>query len=250
MNNIVIEMGRYKVVVLITLASIIISVLLTSLLLAVFADGLNVIAVFISVVVPMIIAPLVSWHIVGLVFNIHKLEQMQRSLATYDMLTGVMTRRAFLESSETLLQVMARDQSSMSLASIDLDNFKSINDLYGHAGGDEVLKSFTCLVKNNLRKSDLVGRIGGEEFAVVLPNTDTESSMHVLEKIRLSLATNTVHFSDKAIQYTVSIGVVRFDKANPVGLERLIQQSDVALYNAKKSGKNCIVEYQINHTDD
>lgn len=240
-------MGPYKIVALITLASILSSVLVTSLLLVIFADGLNWVMIIVSIIVPMIIAPIASWYIVSLIFKIHKLEQVQRDHATYDMLTGLMTRRVFLENSETLLKILARNKQPMSLAFIDLDDFKRVNDLYGHAGGDEVLKSFSSVLQNHLRKSDLVGRIGGEEFAITLPNTDLVSSVQVLEGIRLTSQNDSVKFSGKTIHYTISIGIVLFHEANQVSLESLIRQSDTALYRAKALGKNCIVEYQTNN---
>lgn len=244
MHNVVIKIGRLRVVALITLASVIASVLITFILMAVFTTGLDLVLLAVSIITPSIVAPLASWYIVGLMFRIHKLEQVQRDLATYDVLTRVMTRRKFLENSEALLKLMAKENMPMSFAYIDLDNFKLINDSYGHAGGDEVLKSFASVVQNHLRKSDLVGRIGGEEFAIALPNTGLDKSIRLLEKIRHSSENNPVEYSSEAIQYTISIGVVLFHDANPVCLDRLSHQSDLALYNAKQSGKNCIVEYE------
>ncbi len=210
----------------------------------VIADGLEFSSIFISIIAPMLIAPSISWYIVGLIFKIRKLEDIQRKLATFDMLTGLMTRRAFLESGETLLKIMARDKQPMSLAFLDLDNFRSVNSKYGHAGGDKALKSFSTVLQSHLRNSDLVGRLGGEEFAIVLPNTDLGSSIKVLEKIQYSMENSPVEYLGKTFQCTISIGVSLFHEANEVELEELIRQSDTALYNAKKSGKNRIVEYK------
>jgi len=244
MSNIILKIGHLGVVILMTLASIILSVLTTFVMMENFAQGLDQIGITISIIVPSIVAPIASWYIVGLLLKIHKLEQTQRELATYDMLTGVMTRRAFLENCKTLMKLIERNKKSMSLAYIDLDNFKKINDLYGHAGGDEILKFFATNLQQHLRESDLVGRIGGEEFAIAMPNTGLKDSIHVLEAIRLSSKNNTVKYSSKTIQYTISIGVALFDKTNLVDLEKLSRQSDIALYNAKKSGKDCIAEYK------
>jgi diguanylate cyclase (GGDEF)-like protein len=209
--------------------------------------GVDSIVIFASIVVPMIITPAVVWYIVSLLLEVHRLEEEQRHLATYDMLTGLMTRRAFLESSSALIKLMGRKKTLMALAYIDIDNFKNVNDIHGHAGGDEVLKSFASLLHGHLRESDLVGRIGGEEFAIALPYTDLNNSIDVLEKIRLSSKNDAVNCSSKTIQYTISIGVTIFDSDNPVNLEQLATQSDNALYKAKNSGKDCIVKYKANN---
>lgn len=246
MQKIALKLGHYKIVALITVASITTSVLISYLLMRFFSGSLDLTTMLVSIITPLIVAPIASWYVVGLLFKLHELEQVQRNLATYDTLTGLMSRRVFLENSEILLKIMVRNKQRMTLAFIDIDNFKMINDLYGHAGGDEVLKSFATILLNSLRESDLVGRIGGEEFSIILPNTSLENSIQVLESIRVLSENNSVEYSNKTIQYTISIGVVLFHETNQVNLDMLIRQSDIALYSAKKSGKNCVVEYQAN----
>ena len=209
----------------------------------VFGGGIDAVTFSISIIAPAIIAPSVTWYIVGLTVKIHELEKEQRTLATYDMLTGLLGRRVFLANLEAVFRLAQRNKSFLSLVYIDIDNFKKINDKYGHAGGDAVLESFGADLRKSIRKSDLAGRIGGEEFAIVLSNTDIKSALKVLEKIRLLLKTETVDFSNQTIQYTVSMGVAVFDKNNQVDLEQLILQADKALYKAKQSGKDCINEY-------
>ena len=243
MQNIIIKIGRSRIVILITLASIVISVIVTITFMVILGQGMFWVGVTISIIAPMLIAPTLSWYMVGLLIRVYQLEKVQRELATFDELTGLMMRRAFFENCETLRKTIERNKNSISLAYVDIDNFKKINDIYGHAGGDEVLKSFATGLHENLRKSDLIGRIGGEEFAIALPYTDLEGSIHVLEKIRLSSKKNDVKFFDRSIEYTISIGVTLFDESNPVDLDQLTRQADVALYKAKNSGKNCIVQY-------
>lgn len=242
----ILKIGRTGIAALITLISIIASVAFTIVTMEIFDREFDPVVISISIVAPAIIAPCVFWHIIGLMIKIHQLEEEARALATYDMLTGLMTRRAFLTNCESVYKLIRRNKSLLSLAYIDIDNFKKINDTHGHAGGDEVLKSFGSGVYKYLRKSDIVGRIGGEEFALALPDTDLESAIHVLDKIRLSVKNTRVIFSDQTIHYTVSIGVALFDQKNQVDLEQLARQSDNALYKAKNSGKDCIVEYKAN----
>ena len=131
----------------------------------------------------------------------------------------------------------------MAVAFIDLDDFKSINDRYGHTGGDKVLKGFSTRLKQYLRNSDLVGRIGGEEFSVILPNIDFDNAIQVLDNIRKSASENSINHSDKYIQYSISLGVSLFNQDNVASLEELIQQADSALYQAKRTGKNCLNVY-------
>ncbi len=243
MKELILKFCRPLVCAIITLISIIVSILITVFALKISGLESKPIFIFISVVTPTIIAPLFSWYLIGLIIKIDQLEKTQRNLATYDALTGLMTRGAFLQNANNLLNLTIRNKSLFSLAYLDIDNFKTINDVYGHAGGDLVLKYFASNLDKYLRKSDLVGRVGGEEFALALPDTGLESAMHLLDNIRDSLKNSVVNFHNKTIQYTVSIGVVLFDENNLVSLEQLAIQADDALYQAKKSGKDRVVKY-------
>ncbi len=109
-----------------------------------------------------------------------------------------------------------------------------------------MLKSFSSCLKKNLRKNDLAGRIGGEKFAIALPNTILEDAIKLLNNIRLLLKNNSVELDGKTIYYTVSIGVTLFNKDYPANLDILSKQADHALYKAKKSGKNCVIPYLRN----
>jgi diguanylate cyclase len=247
MRNKIAKIGRTGIVTLITIFSVIASVVITVAILILFSSEVEPLPIFISIIAPAIIAPTVSWYMVGLVIKIHQLEMEMRTLATYDTLTGVMTRGAFLSNIESIYQIIRRNKSSLSLVYIDIDDFKKINDTYGHPGGDAVLKSFSSIIKKCNRKSDLVGRIGGEEFAIALPDTGLDGSIQISNKIRLLAKNTRVKYSSKTIQYTVSIGVALFGQENQIDLEQLIRQSDNALYKAKSSGKDCVMEYKANN---
>ena len=240
MRNMIAKVGRPGIVTIITLLSIIATVLFVFTALKLFDREFDSLLLSISILAPAIIAPSVTWYMVGLLIKIHQLEIEMRSLANIDMLTKVMTRRAFLSNCETLYQVVRRNKSSLSLVYIDLDDFKKINDSYGHAGGDAVLQSFALILKKCVRKSDLVGRIGGEEFALMLPDTELEGALQLVNKIQLLVKNTGVKFSDQNIQYTVSIGIAIYDQDKPIELEELIRRSDKALYRAKHAGKNCV----------
>ncbi len=247
MINKISKVGRLRAVFLITLVSIIASVLITTIMLKSFGLGLSLITIAISITAPLLIAPTISWFIISLLLRVHELEKEQRELASKDMLTGLMSRRAFIESCESLVKLSKRNKQSLILAYIDLDNFKQINDTYGHTGGNDVLISFSDVLRKRLRKSDLSGRIGGEEFAIAMSNTGLKQSITVLESIRDSIKKDRVVSSGNTIKYTLSIGVTILDNANNVDLDKLIIQADTALYSAKHSGKDCIIEYKASN---
>ena len=236
MRNLIDKFGRSGILILITLLSIIASVVITTVLYEISEKDITSTEIVISILAPMLIAPSIGWFVVSLLIKIHKLEEVQRNLVAYDVLTGLLTRRVFFEKFDTLYQSISKKESTLSLAYIDIDNFKKINDKYGHAGGDVVLKVFSSILSSNINEDDLLGRIGGEEFAIVLPETDLKKAMSILEEIRLSLKKSKINFHSKTIELTVSIGVVVFDKNNRMDLDTLCIQSDHALYKAKKSG--------------
>ena len=241
MNNYILELGRPKSVALITLFSILFSIM-GNLVVSYCMDlTIDLRASILSILMPLIIAPSVSWYIMGLYIKISLMEKKFELLSTYDTLTGVMTRMAFLAHSETLYRLMQRNGASFSLVYIDLDDFKKINDTYGHSGGDEVLKSFGTLMRENVRKSDLIGRLGGEEFSLALPNTDVKSAEGLLNKIRQHVADTIVQYGDQTIGYTISVGITSSSHQGEQSLDTLIKDADKALYRAKELGKNQVV---------
>lgn len=239
----VVTIGHVGMVVLITLLSVFISVGITVFVTYFWGVDFNVMGLFIAILAPLIIAPIASWYLMKLLIKVHHLEIDMRVLATYDVLTGAMTRRAFQTNFETLYRLAKRNKSSLSYIFIDVDNFKKINDSYGHAAGDEVLKAFSLVVKECTRSSDLLGRVGGEEFALVLPGTNVEGAVKVSNKIRCLANQESVLYGDEVIAYTVSFGVAVFDEDNDVEVETLYRHADKALYQAKKLGENCVAHY-------
>lgn len=164
----------------------------------------------------------------------------QKNQANYDRLTGVFNRRAITRHAEAELNRAERG-GELSLLLMDLDNFKVINDTYGHLAGDEVLKSAASLVRQSLRAYDWVGRWGGEEFLVLLPNAALEEATEIAERLRASIAASAVPIDGgQEINYSTSIGVAS-TSANTrtfIALDTLISQADGALYRAKSEGRN------------
>ncbi|SDR95296.1 diguanylate cyclase (GGDEF) domain-containing protein [Halopseudomonas litoralis] len=163
------------------------------------------------------------------------MEQLQ-NLASTDTLTGLPNRRYFLDEVHRRMALLGNGQT-LGLALIDLDHFKRINDLYGHSAGDDVLQSFACIARTNLRGDDMVARFGGEEFVVLLGNCDLATLQHCVERIRMNFA-NTHHPSlPESAHCTMSAGLCLIHPED--SLEVRISQADEALYRAKAGGRNC-----------
>ncbi len=159
-----------------------------------------------------------------------KAEQLSRT----DFLTGLDNRRSFFEHGQVLANYCQRNKLSLSLIMIDADHFKHINDYYGHAVGDAVLKQLANLLKNSLRKSDICGRMGGEEFAILLPDTPLSEAKALANKFRLLYASTPTTRNNRKVTNTVSIGVAN----GGYDIDQLLHCADEALYQAKAAGRN------------
>lgn len=173
--------------------------------------------------------------------NITEYKSLQERLqeqANYDFLTKLPNRRCFIERASLELIRVNRYGCSLSLLMIDIDHFKKINDNYGHLAGDIVLRRFSQLCKSQLRSLDIVGRYGGEEFALLLPETRQAEALMVAERLRQSVADAVVEIDrNQSIHFTVSIGLAVAD-SNDQSLETLLIKADAALYIAKQAGRN------------
>lgn len=169
-------------------------------------------------------------------------------LATIDMLTGVANRRHFMAQATTELARIERFGQPASVLMLDLDNFKQVNDTHGHAAGDAVLKTFAATVCASLRKTDCIGRLGGEEFAVLLPGTDSAAALVFAERLRRATLLNSVAVGQKNIVVTVSIGIAVMH-ATDASPDEALARADAALYRAKAEGRNRVCLEQLAATD-
>ncbi len=160
--------------------------------------------------------------------------------ARIDTLTGVASRRAFTERAELEIQRALRYRQPLSVVMVDLDRFKRINDTYGHAVGDAVLVSFAQVLLSDVREVDMVGRLGGEEFAVLLPGIEGEEAMRVAERMRAAVEELALMVGGQRLTFTASFGVADFDGVE-VNLPGLLAKADAALYQAKHTGRNRVV---------
>ena len=159
-----------------------------------------------------------------------------RALMVRDSLTGLLNHTSFKERLRAEAARAKRQGKPLSVALIDIDFFKKVNDTYGHPAGDRVIKNLSRLLKQRLRGADVIGRYGGEEFAVALPETNIEAALRVLDNIRESFAGIVQHAGDKTFQVTLSAGVALAGEAGQG--ESPIQAADEALYAAKRGGRN------------
>lgn len=164
-------------------------------------------------------------------------EHRHKTAALVDPLTGIANRRAFLQDGEALLKRQATDPRPIAVMLLDLDNFKSINDRFGHAIGDRVLELFAEVAGRSMRRIDLFGRLGGEEFAALLFDVNRERALAVAEEIRLSFAAAGGEVDGRPLVATVSIGIVLSQDAT-LDLAALLAQADHALYRAKDNGRD------------
>ena len=164
-------------------------------------------------------------------------EHGHKTAALIDPLTGLANRRAFLQDGEARLSRQANDPRPTAVMLLDLDHFKSINDRFGHAVGDRVLEIFADVASGSIRRMDLFGRLGGEEFGALLINTTRERAQVVAEEIRSGFAAAAREVDGRTVESTVSIGIVVSHDA-VLDLSVLLAQADHALYRAKDNGRN------------
>jgi len=159
-------------------------------------------------------------------------------LASTDPLTGIANRRRFMDAAQVEFARARRSGAPLSLLSIDLDHFKTINDTWGHEAGDAVLQHFTRSTRALLREYDLFARMGGDEFVVLLPYTSSADAERTANRILSTARQQRVAIGNADIQYTISIGHSTVD--DEYDLESLLRRADSALYKAKSAGRGCV----------
>jgi diguanylate cyclase (GGDEF)-like protein len=168
-------------------------------------------------------------------------KQRLEELSRIDHLTEVANRRHFMEHLVQEINRHQRQDLPLSLAILDIDHFKKVNDNHGHLCGDKALVDFAKLVSASLRKYDMIGRYGGEEFCLLLPATNLETAIAVLERIRASLAETVFQWEDVSFRLTASMGVVSTQDHPGFSIDSLMRLADEALYQAKASGRDRVV---------
>jgi diguanylate cyclase (GGDEF)-like protein len=174
-----------------------------------------------------------------IVMTKERADERNRTLAMRDEVTGLINRRMLLESLTQHLSAAKRHGQPLSVLLLDIDFFKRVNDTYGHLSGDKVLKSIACVLEQRCRKQDYFGRFGGEEFLMILPNTDAEGAMTMAEALRSAVEAHSFEaVSGESVAITVSIGLCALSQLPDPRCDDLIGAADKALYRAKASGRN------------
>ena len=179
-------------------------------------------------------------------YNIRKRKEKEEEiiyLNYHDSLTDLYNRRYFMQAGKKEIERSKRYNEQLSLMMIDIDHFKNVNDTYGHIIGDKVLKSLASLLKESIRNVDTVGRLGGEEFGIILPKSSLDKAKRVAERLRKNIEENIFKFDEAKISITISIGITSYHQKTK-NMDNLIHKADLALYEAKKRGRNCVVTNQ------
>jgi diguanylate cyclase (GGDEF)-like protein len=174
----------------------------------------------------------------------HRLNERLRRQANVDGLTGVASRRHYLGLLVLEMGRAQRHNLPFCLLSLDIDHFKRVNDTHGHGAGDAVLAHFAHVVQAELRQNDVVGRIGGEEFSVLLPQTDTEGGQRMAQRLRAVVEAASVTVDQDVLRVTVSIGGVQWQPEQALSMSELMAAADHALYAAKQGGRNQVAWFQ------
>ncbi|WP_163559955.1 GGDEF domain-containing protein [Halomonas sp. NO4] len=169
-----------------------------------------------------------------------QLEERLRHMATTDELTGIANRRHFFELASRELSRALRERTPLAICMVDIDHFKQLNDRHGHATGDRVLAAVAACCQSVLRDTDIIGRYGGEEFVLALPNAELHTAASIGERLREKVTNLTVPTVDDLGQLSVTVGISRLE-ATEVQLEASLLRADQALYAGKARGRNCVV---------
>lgn len=176
--------------------------------------------------------------------ELEKLNENLKSFAFYDELTNLLNRRKFFEMATTEFNQSKRYKKSLSLAMLDIDYFKQINDNYGHDTGDIVLQEFSKLLKDAVRDCDFVARYGGEEFIIMLPSTDIENAKVLVTRLMKKIRLHEYEVEkDNKIHVLCSFGLVELSNEH-IDIKSFVKSADIALYKAKHSGRDCFKIYR------
>jgi diguanylate cyclase (GGDEF)-like protein len=192
--------------------------------------------IFLAFVIPFFVTPVFSYLSALSMRDLQRARRKAVDLARLDMLTGLGNRRAFFDAARKLTDEPGASHASKGVLYIDIDHFKSINDRYGHEGGDVVLKHFADLLRSCTRSNDLVARLGGEEFAIHVVDIEPTGLAAIANGLIARVRTSEIEFAGHRIRYTVSIGGAMGEGA--MSIDRLLSLADIQLYEVKHAGRN------------
>ncbi len=240
-----IRYGVWAVVGAWTLASILLSMFVTSILLLAIWHSVGWLDLVMSALITALVTPPISYVVARMQLQLNIAQEKLRKMVREDALTGAATRMHFSEQVLGLVSQESAHNMPACVLMIDIDNFKSINDLRGHAAGDAVLRVFAATLRRCLRERDVLGRYGGEEFSILLPSTDAIAGREIAERLRLATL-NSAELQDVAGRVvTISVGMVSLDEG--AELDVMLAAADRALYRAKNLGRDQVCETVTMH---
>ncbi|GAB3480088.1 GGDEF domain-containing protein [Marinomonas epiphytica] len=247
-------LGRVPFVILLTLSATTLACTLDFLLIYGFTwyhpfkEDLWLI-ISLAIIITFIVTPVLSWYLVGLFLKVDQLELKMSYMAMSDDLTGTYNRSYFYQEGAKILSEDSITDisgiSSFALLVIDLDYFKSINDQYGHECGDKVLVEFGRILLDKVQRPNMVGRLGGEEFAVLMPNARHIEAEELASEIIHSARETQITYKDQKVTFTVSIGISLDVKSPHTTLDNAFREADMAMYEAKEKGRDNFVVYGV-----
>jgi diguanylate cyclase (GGDEF)-like protein len=236
-RHFILEQGVFRSALCITIISVLLSVVIAKLVSILTPSDSAKFNIALAIIVPSLIAPPFGYIFMDLYFELEKVREEVHALAITDELTHVFNRRYFMKLAEHELERAKRYQHALSIIIFDIDDFKKVNDNYGHLCGDAVLQELSLACRTILRQCDTFARFGGEEFILLLPETDDASTLQVANKLRRLVAEHVVEYKGAQIQVTISVGVASCSSTMDT-LDDLLNRADQALYQAKGTGKN------------
>lgn len=226
----------YRISGAIILLSVAFSVILTNVIMETFSAGINIQGLLASILIPMVLGGPSTFFLVLQHAQLRHANSQLERIATTDWLTTCLNRGAFTTAASSYLDRLAPAGDGGALLIVDADDFKGVNDRFGHAAGDEALRLIADAIRKSVRGSDLVGRLGGEEFGVLLAQADLAAADHVAERIRRAVA--GIAFAPDGISCPLSVSIGGATYANKAPFEELYRHADNHLYEAKNTGRD------------
>jgi diguanylate cyclase (GGDEF)-like protein len=229
--------GLMRTTSAVTGLSILASIVITYLFTQYLDGGASATAILIAILVPAIVAPLFSFTLLRILFQLDAAEERLRQLSIQDDLTQVYNRRHFIEHARTAWERALRYGEEFAIIIFDIDDFKRVNDIYGHPAGDQVLREVSRVCEREARATEMLARYGGDEFVYLITDSATIDIQAFMQRLQKRLSEKVMKIGEDEIRITVSMGARRFDDEVP-NFETILNQADQALYTAKRSGGN------------